>query len=161
MYKMMLSFLDGRMEICNYLHFLWAANIASVSLREGTVPPPTVRNTNDHQSINKDDHSAVLPVGPPTLNLLLLSKQMRHQSVLWVQPGTQMVNLNPPPISTSGRRPHESSGDATSSAVSSASAASPYQAQRAAFPQFPWCQARVRGDAGSAVGNMPPPSLSF
>lgn len=79
MYKMMLSFLDGRMEICNYLHFPQAAEIASVSLQEGTVPPPT----NNHVSINKDDHSAVLPVSPPAMNLLL-SKQMRHQSVLWV-----------------------------------------------------------------------------
>lgn len=84
MYKKMLSFLDSRMEICNYLHFSQAAQIASISLQEGTVPPPTVRNTNNHLSINQDDHSGALPVSPPAMNLLLLSKRMKHQSVLWV-----------------------------------------------------------------------------
>lgn len=54
---------------------------------------------------------------------------------------------------------NKSSGDATSSVVSSALAAPLYQEQRAAFAQLPWCQLRIRGDAQSDV--RPPPLLSF
>lgn len=89
---------------------------------------------NIHLSFNRSDPSPVQPVSPPAMNPLLLSKWMRHSGCLpWGQPGTELVNPNPLPISAVGIRPHKSSGDATSSAVSSASVAPLFQAQRAAF----------------------------
>lgn len=84
MYNKMLSFLDGRMEICHYLHFPPAAPTASSSLRERRVPPPAASTTNNHLSINMDHRSAELPSAPPTLNPLPLSERMRHGSVPWV-----------------------------------------------------------------------------